>query len=475
MNRLKKQIFKAFEMTNRCYDGPDDTSSGGKVDDDVANADVANINPDDSGDNNVDDGVKLADDGKGDDGKEPDLTVKDFEKYGIHPSLVDDPDTIENVKDLVAQDKKAQEEAGKDKNGGDNVDDKDNDKDKDKGDDATPDDKAKDDGKKKDGEDDQEFEFTEDVDIGGIKFTKEELKETPLQVLKNFATIKSQLDVATADKVTAENTSSEILNDPIVKERIDRINDGRGDEPYSYYAVSKQTEKYIIDKVGLDPGIKEDKEIIDGLYEEIGKDFKDNVGKAVNNTSMQNDKKAKQDAQAEKGMENLLAVQEFLPEDVRIKEKNIEKLFKLQAKHPDWENFTKEKGLGKVQDELISMGFKSFNSLSKMDPKVLYSMAAAKLGWPVAFNTKSRDDKMLKDEKDNILKLFNPKMVAKGLGKSGKKASSKDGGSVIDGTMIDVKKLGDPLYIQGLYDKAKTGEIFKIQADIQRQLEKANK
>jgi hypothetical protein len=452
MNKTLKQIFRAFEMNNRCWAG-DDGVSGNSDDDKVVD------------DNKADD--TKADDTVVDDKMVDDDVKDDFDKYGIPEGVRDDEAVIESVKERI----KADEEDDKDTDDDtkdDDTKDKDDDDTKDKDDDDTKDTKDV----KDDKEEEYDLKFEEDVTIGDMEFKKEDLATTPKKILENISSIHAQLEAANEELESAKTANESVMDDPVVKERIARINEGKGDEPYDFYVVSKDTEKFIEETFGLDLEDKEDKEKLEGLYKEIEADLQDNIEKIVNNSLARNNKVEQSKALSKKGMNNILAIQDkYIDKKYHIKEKNLEKLWEQKDKHPEWEKFNHDKGLGRIQ-KVLAKTFKTYSQVSEMETETLYAIAATKLKLPFTANTKERDKKIIKDHEKKLLDIFKPKKVAKALGSSGD-ASAKKKHSILGDSVIDDQKLMDHEYIQSLMDRCKTDdEVMELREEIDAKIAK---
>jgi hypothetical protein len=464
MNKTLKQIFRAFEMMNRCWDDPEGAT--GNADDDK------NVDDNkDKDDDVVDKDNMIDDDNKDDDTGKEKIPDDVFDKYGIPEGVRDDESVIETVKERMKEDAEADKDTDDDK-------DKDKDKDDDTKDKDTDDVKDKDvdkDVKDKDKDEEFDLKFEKDITIGDREFKKEDLASTPQNILENIASIHAQLEAANEELESAKTANESVMDDPVVKERIARINEGKGDEPYDFYPMSKDTKEFIIKTFDLDPEDDDDKEKIMGLAKEINTDFTDNAEKAINNRLLKNDEDEKEEKLVRKGMDNVLGMQNYIDKKLHIKEKNIDNLIEQKEKHPEWKKYIAKGGLYEAQKALIRTGFTHYDMVSGMEPETLWAIVATKTKQPFAINTKERDKKIIKDHEKKLIDLFEPKKVAKALGSS-KDVSSKKKHSILGDSVIEEDKLMDHEYVQSLFDKCKTDEeMLELEEEITAKLAKIQK
>lgn len=300
-----------------------------------------------------------------------------------------------------------------------------------------------------------EYSFEEDVTVGEMTFKKEDLAKIPAGTLENIGQLVEANKELTEKVEKNKGVSDTLLNDPVVKERMGRIDAGKADEGYATYGMSKETHAYLKDSAELDEDeIKE-------ANKHFLADMDDNVNRAVNDALIgqktDNDKKAA----AEKGMKNLFDIGE-VNEEFAIKETNLEKIVKMGAKHPDYENYTK--GIGKIQEWLIDHGMDTYSSLQKYDAKTLYNMSASDLGNTVAMNTGARDKKIRDRERSKILEVFGGKRILKHMTQKSTTETTKNDGSILNEGALDENKLNDMDYLEARLDSAQSDEeIFRIQ------------
>lgn len=482
--KFLKQIFRAFAMMNRC-NAVDDSAGGGG-----GTIDKSGSTVDDSG-KTFDDGDKL------------DVPDDLFANANIADELKDDPEFVQDIKDLKDikdTDKDSDKDADKDT---DKDADKDSDKDKDTDEDKDSDKDTETDKFEKDNEiiykekEDSEGEdavvekvnedgtynikigdkvienvkvenlskeettytYEKDVEIDGLTFKKEMLQKTPVEVLENIGKIISTNKELTEQLATVSTANNEFAEDPVIKQRVKRLEEGKGDVAYATYGMSTATRKHLEETLEL----KED-EIV-ALNKEFEKDMIDNVNLAVNDILLKNKNEQVVKEQGKKGMEVLLAFGEINPK-FKVKEKNIQNFWIKREKHPEWNTF--KKGIGRYHDHLTDkLGYERYGELAKFseNPKALYALIATDLGEPVAFNTKARDTKIRQSERDKMLEVFNPKKASKVMkpAKAKVKTSEKEA-TITDFGAIDKSKLDDDVYVGKLIDNAKDeDEIFKIQ------------
>ncbi|HUX58623.1 MAG TPA: hypothetical protein VMV77_16755 [Bacteroidales bacterium] len=462
--RFLKQIFRAFEMMNRCYEGDDTAGAPGGSADDGGTAD----NKDGAeekviADPELFDGANISDELKDD----PDFIkeieeLKEIEQPEKDP--VKDPEKVVDknaVKDTELKFEKENEIVYKEKKDSD-------------GEDAIVE-KVNDDGTYniKVGDkvienvkidnlgkpEEPSYTYENDVTIEGMTFKKEVLQKTPVEILENLGNLITKNKELNEQITSSSTANEEILNDPIVKERMRRIEEGKGNESYATYGMSKETRKLLEETLEL----KED-EIIE-VNKEFEKDMAENVNLAVKSILLKNKTEQESRERGKAGVDALLALGD-INEAFKIKETNIEKIWEQKEKHPEWNTFNK--GIGRYQKHLMEkFGYKRYEELAKFkdNPKALYAMIAADLGEPVAFNTKSRDFKIRQTERDKMLSMFNPKKLDKAMkqSKDTVKTTEKEA-TIVDFGAIDKGKLSDPDYVGALIDNAKDEEeIFAIQ------------
>lgn len=303
------------------------------------------------------------------------------------------------------------------------------------------------------------YTYENDVTIDGLTFKKEMLQKTPVEVLENIGKIISTNKDLTDQLATVSTANNEFSEDPVIKQRMKRLEEGKGDVAYAAYGMSKDTRKHLEETLEL----KED-EIV-ALNKEFEKDMIDNVNLAVNSILLKNKNDQDVKEQGKKGMDVLLAFGDINPE-FKVKETNIENFWLKKEKHPEWNTFIK--GTGRYQKHLREkLGYERYSELAKFseNPKALYALIATDLGEPVAFNTKARDTKIRQSERDKMLEIFNPKKLSKVMkpAKAKVKTSEKEA-TIVDFGAIDKNKLNDDVYVGKLIDNAKDDdEIFQIQ------------
>ena len=509
-NSCLKQIFRAFEMMNRCYDGPEDTGAGGGGGEGEGEG-AGEAGEDLFKDTNIplevqDDPALIemrraeiaeeaANKGKGEAGegggegkpfeKDVELNYKEKDDSEAKTVVVDkanddgtynitvDGKVIENVKKemLSAIELKYEKDIElvykekEDSEGEDAVVDKVN---EDGSYNIKVGDKVIENVKIENLAKPEEATYTyeNDVTIEGMTFKKEVLQKTPTEVLENLGSLINKNKELTEQIDTLGTANNEFFEDPVIKQRMKRLEEGKGDVAYATYGMSKETRKLLEETLELKP-----EEIVD-INKEFEKDMVDNVNLAVKDILIKNKIENDTKEQAEKGMKVLLGFGEINPE-FKIEETNIEKLWTQKEKHSEWNKFIKN--TGRYQKHLIEkMGFKRYSDLAIYKPKTLYAMVATDLGEPVAFNTTERDKKIRQTERDKVLAIFNPKELTRGSKPMKSKSApetTKKKTSVIDDSPIDKSKFEDENYVASLYEAAKSDEeIFKIQDMVKESL-----
>jgi hypothetical protein len=306
------------------------------------------------------------------------------------------------------------------------------------------------------------YEFENDVTIDDITFKKDVLKKTPVEVLENISRLTEKVK-----NLTGSTTAKEaLLNDPIIKDRIQRIESGKGEEPYAVYGMSKQTAEKLKSELEL---TDEEMKVV---YDQFKEDMEDNVRKVISTEKAKSIQETRSKEDARKGMNVLLGLAEINPA-FKIKETDIEKIWTQGERHPEWKVFSE--GIGKFQKHLIDKyGMKRYSEVTRFTPKALYAMVAADLDMPVAINTGERDRKIRMSEREKLLSIFNPKKIAGAMkSKSGDETTKQHASIDNDGAISKETLMGDTGYIDKVYDAAKTDDdIFEAQKLMLRTLNK---
>jgi hypothetical protein len=307
------------------------------------------------------------------------------------------------------------------------------------------------------------------VVVGDVTFKKEDLGNTPPQILENVASLKEHIESMTKRIEEVQREHDQTLEDPIIRDRVARIKEGVADQPYSVNAISKNTVEAlssVLKAKGMEDA--EIAEVMETAKREIALDVEDNVRKAVANrlTAWQRDQEL--EGSKRKGFEILQKLEALNPK-MKLKETDFRKLFEVRDGkyvHPEMNS-----DIGRVFKYWADR-IGDWKRFAQMDPAEVYAAAAAKFGLPVALNTKDRDARIVAGERNRILEALGGKKIAKAMstGKDGQASRAKKG-SVDDDGAIDKERLNDPEYQAQLLDSAKTEEeIFEVQKMIKARL-----
>jgi len=311
--------------------------------------------------------------------------------------------------------------------------------------------------------DDSTFEFENDVAIGDVTFTKDELKDMPTGTLESISKLKQKIEDLTSQASTATGQNRQVLADPVIQERMRRIQEGKGNEPY-LAALTSDTQNAVVKALGELDITPEEAETFykDVLLKNVMEDVSAVVnGEISNRTMVQQQEQAVKEAKAN-GMKILLGMAEHNP-SLKIDETNLDN---LKPGHPEWQKF--EGGIGKIQQKLIEKGITHWTQVSRFSSASLYAMAAAELGMPVAINTKERDSKIAQNERSKLIEAMGGKRIAKAMSSSRSTPAASGaagaGGSLDNEGAIDDARLDDPEYVDSLFAGSMSDEDdFRIQ------------
>lgn len=452
-DRLLKQIFRAFEMMNRCWDGEEGAASGSDGGEGGS-----------EGGNDVI-GATIAKPYLGSKELNPEqrplrMNVDGYDNQAIDDLIDVSDDPFLTDEEIVAMEKAAEKEGDKGKSD-----------DKDKGDDkgGKPDDKTDDDKGKSDdkGEGDEE-----DPDVKHFYettgLTQEEFKGLSETARKNLhdkvfvdpAT--SEADTEKISKLEADNKKlSDSLNalneDPIISLRLDEHATGKSYVAKSIPGVTPEQANAIYEADSIEEATRL-----------VNKFFTDNVTEAVKIERGHTDAKEAQEKITSEANDIVNSLGEM---DKRLKFKNGEEAmqwfvddFNIYNKNPQFEEMVKMTKI--LRDRGITTGAQ----ITALGKDHIYAIIQRENGWD-----KDRDDKIVKDAKKNIMeKLLNPR-IAKGgkkaatsLMQGGRDVNIKEG--VNRKALIEELKNGNPATFNKLAERFEgdlemTEELGRIQRE----------
>ena len=373
--------------------------------------------------------------------------------------ILDDPDLIDAANELNAgkDDDSGKGDAGKpDDSAGDD----DAGKGDDAGDDADNDDGMDDDaGKGKDKKDDAgdakedddiTLQFDNDVQIGDVTFGKDILAKTPVEVVESLGKLKEKLDAVTTELTETKSGYEKNLEDPIIKDRLARIKEGKADQPYSSYGISKETNDAVtkaLDEAGL---TEEDiGKVMELVKKEVAIDVEDNVQAYI--------KTAQQKQGAEVARERIKARGQEILKEVAGMHKSL-----TPEKVREWCMNPARKGSGE-KGNLTYGDIAAF--ADRFGSDALYAAIAKEMKLPVVMNAEERDKKIIQSDRERLLAAMGAKSVkAMGASQKAKGASAGKPGTVLDDGVIDDEKLGDLDYAGAFIDNAvEDDDIFAAQ------------
>jgi hypothetical protein len=398
--------------------------------------------------------------GGGDAGEVKDLLAR--APINIPDGLEDDPDILDAIRDANMAGGSDDDEGDKggagDKSGGDDA----------KMGDGAGDEGGSDDNKSGEDDTDVKYTFEEDLTVGDVMFTKDALNELPTPVLANLGKMKQHIDSLSEKVRNADSRSEELLKDPVIKERVSAIRDGRANDPYGT-GMTKESHAAIKDALlKLDLGEDEvDTFLKDVLVKEFNQDLEFSTANAVKNRVGEIERTNTLTQNRTKAFGVLRDALQF-NSDFKVDEQDISKFFSIDDRgrvtgfnrsHPEYEKFSS--GAQKIFDYWANRRKSSWADFAQLSSKEVYAAAAAFYNMPVAINTADRDTKIRQSERDNIIQSLGGKRAADVMSKDGKASTSKDGDvhASIDNTgAIDDKKLDDPEYVDNLLNSAETDE-----------------
>lgn len=301
--------------------------------------------------------------------------------------------------------------------------------------------------------DDDELTFENDLEVEGVKFTKDDLKTLPKGMLENLGKLKATIDEIKSKSTALEEFKAEISKDPIIADRLERAKAGRTSEKYNVPAgVTKETGEAITNVLkakGLDENAIN--EVLATVKKEVATDM-DLYGQTVLNNSLL---QAEYNRTVEKTNEEGKA---FIKELAKMGEGLTEESVREWCLDPARKGAAKNSGL--TYTDLLKLR-------ESLGPEAIFAAIAKAKGLPVVLNTKERDKKLLANDRKKYIELTGAKKVAKAM-KDASQGSVKAGSSIADdGATISGEKLNSYDYIMELMSKATDDrEIFALQAKL---------
>ena len=382
--KMMRQIFKAFDMMNRCYNDDGDGSQGG--------ADEGHEPDNDSGDfldENLDDGSG-DDDGGGGEPSEPyygntdmnpegrplkrDLDIEGYSKEDVDGLLGEMGEAAfmsdEDIKAFNDENPDNKIVLGEDGEGGDSG--------KDENDDDDPEKKEGDDPDKEESEEitDKEMEgFYADQGITEDVFGEysEKVKKT---LLSSFFGVEQAENSSKLDAVTTEHAALKldyetVINDPVVAARIEEINSNKKFVANDLVGVTDKQVSEIDAAFDEDGGNTKVKELVNKI-------IKENAKAAVGIERQVSDDARQVKTDNKDIMSTLKKIGEMDPKKFgKIKENNFVK-FIGNAGHA--EKAAYDSGVGEVMTFLQKRKFTP-DQVREMGPKGIYNMYAHEKGW----------------------------------------------------------------------------------------------
>jgi hypothetical protein len=321
--------------------------------------------------------------------------------------------------------------------------------------------------KKPEAADDDKFTFEADVQVGDLVFKKESLANLPNDVLENLGNLKTKMEDLNQQVTSKSQEVEEFLKDPVIAFQAKRIAEGRGAEPLPMVGVTKETQTALLSTLQDKHGLTKDEatDVFNSVKAEIEADIKFNVEHAVKNSLGEFKQTVEAKENRSKGCNLLSQVNDMLAKvkpEIALKDADMSKIIELGEKHPQYLAF--KNGPGKFFDYWTEK-LGSWSKFAQMSPEEIYAPVAAKLGLPVAINTKARDEKIALSEREKAINALGAKRVAKAMSQRSAPASTTGTQASIDNLSgIDKSKLNDPEYIENLITGAKSDtEVFQIQ------------
>jgi len=390
-----------------------------------------------------------------------------FNGMDIPEEVKDDPELKELVGEKSEEDSQSEKEEEKETNSEKEEENKKQEEEKgeektEEGEEGEKEEEEKGNEEKKEGEDDngnEEFADTEfaDTEIAGENLSADELKNIPEDTLAKISKVKDAVDQAQKEKEGLQQQYQEIMDDPVVKARLNDLENGQ--EQRINTKLTQEEYKGIEDAI--------DNGDVDKANSLIEKSIQNRADGYVNEKL--DSFKQEQEFEEEKrsAADTLLKLGEF-NEDLKLN-LDREKFLKIDENNPEYSKY--EKGVGKILSRLSELNQDGVignvpKYINKMGAEKLYAAFAHEMGWPVAFNTTERDKNIAKSEKEKLLSKFKKAATGEETKKSNKKETNTSGeeANLEDQGGVNKEKTRDPEYIEKLLDDAKSDEeIFEIQ------------
>lgn len=397
-HRMLKQIFKAFEMMNRCYEGEGGAASGAEGGENAGDIGGNIIEEKDQDPEPIDVTTYIGDE-KSNPSQRP---MKEFDRAGMTKKDIDrmiehaDGDIFlsdEQIK--ILEDKKAEEEKdGKGKDG-----------DKKVGDDKGGDDKTgkqKEDDKDKDGkgDDDEVKVFYEKSGFTEEEFNSlsEKAQENLVDKIFSDGTDTTQLDAFKTENDKLKSDIDTLMGDSYIATRVEEQSTGK--------SLIATPEKIVTDEFF----VKFDNLVGDEKTTEAKKMLTD-AAAALLKSERQVGEKRSAVKEGQKDAWKVLKKLGEIDKRLAIEEKDFEK---LKPGHVEWNKYKGKDGLGEAVEFLEKKGH-TFQTVKNYTADEIYTLFSKDKGWD-----KKRDKDIHDAGKKSVLeKLRNPEM-AKSL-KQGKR------------------------------------------------------
>lgn len=307
------------------------------------------------------------------------------------------------------------------------------------------------------GDEEVEYVFDSDVDIGDVKFSKDTLKVLPPDVLENLGKVKTSLGETAQRLADSEKKNQALLEDPIIAERMRLINEGKSNQSYVQIGVTRNTKDALSAEL-KSKGLTDEEitEVFEKVKQELEFDIDANVKAAVNNTLTVH----KQEQVAAKTIEDgkqLVSKLASMNSDL------------TDEKVRNWCLDSKRRGTG-------PQGGLTYRDLIDLSDRIgvegIYAAIARDHNLPFALNSKERDKQIVNNERQKLINALGGKAVAKAMRQAAAPASAAKQvpASIVNEGGVDKSKLNDPEYLDNLLANAKSDkEVFEIQNMIRSQ------
>jgi hypothetical protein len=336
-----------------------------------------------------------------------------------------------------------------------------------------------------------QLEFADDI-IPGLK--GEHLKTLPKEALTALAEFYESTKGLSEKTTSTESRLNELLKDPIVKNRMDMI--AQGKSKYDIRGLTQKDKQGIIAVLQSKLDLTSDEaeiafKVLEPGLNQVASEMAEDI---VHNRFVEEDQKRQTAEITTKGRQVFLTLGKF-NKDLAFKETDPNafwqkdkddkgnEIWVLNEKHPEIDKY--KKNILPIQNALAESGM-NYSALTKMADKfgdeAVYALAASKLKLPAAINTGERDQKMLSSELRKKLAPF--LKGASGGELNAEKQNSlanRSKGNVVTKQGYDIVKLaeGGDYYDKAISDKpgdTKHAKMIAALADEGAELhEKLNK